>query len=83
MARIQKTILCLEVNDNEWNLKYNGSLDFPQLKDKVSIKHDTRLMRALISDERLFKLFYRIVEPARRYYRREAKKKALQQQSKD
>ena len=74
MAKIKQTILILEVNDKEWHLQYTGSIGFPQLRDKTNLKHDERIIRALISDRRLFELFQRLIEPAKRYYRRKDKK---------
>ena len=70
----KKTILQIEVNNNEFNIKYSGMVD-KEPTEKDDIKHDERLMRMLASDKKVFDFFYRIVEPARRFYVREAKKK--------
>lgn len=74
MARVKKTILIFEIDDQNWNLKFNGSIDFPPLRDKVACKHDERIMLALASDRRLFNFFYRLVAPVKRYYNRKDKK---------
>ena len=69
-----KTILQIEVNNKEFNIQYSG-LIIKEPTEKDDIKHDERLMRMLASDKKVFNFFYRIVEPARRFYVREAKKK--------
>ena len=76
MAKIKKTTLILEVNNKGWRVGYSGLIEYPKVEDKTTFKHDERVIRALISDEELFRLFYRLVDPAYRYYKREAKKKA-------
>lgn len=73
MARLAKTILQLEVDDKEWSLKFNGSINFPE--NKKELTHDRRIMEALIADERLYNLFFRLVKPVTRYKKREAKRK--------
>ena len=74
----RKTILHIEVTNKEYTLQYSGSPDEkPTTKD--DFKHDERLMLMLISNEKIFDFFFRIVEPARRYYIREAKKKLKDQ----
>ncbi len=69
-----KTILHIEVTNNEFNIQYSGVID-KEPTEKDDLKHDERLMRMLASDKKVFDFFYRIVEPARRFYVREAKKK--------
>ncbi len=69
-----KTILHIEVTNNEFNIQYSG-LVAKEPTEKDDLKHDERLMRMLVSDKKVFDFFYRIVEPARRFYVREAKKK--------
>lgn len=69
-----KTILHIEVNNNEFNIQYSGIV-VKEPTEKDDIKHDERLMRMLVSDKKVFDFFFRIVEPARRFYVREAKKK--------
>ena len=69
-----KTILHIEVTNNVFNIKYSGNI-VEESTNKDDIKHDERLMRMLVSDKKVFDFFFRIVEPARRFYVREAKKK--------
>lgn len=69
-----KTLLHIEVTNNEFNIKYSGNI-VKEPTEKDDLKHDERLMRMLVSDKKVFDFFYRIVEPARRFYVREAKKK--------
>ena len=73
MARLPKTTLLLEVNDKEFHVQYNGSLSAPETKEQQ--KHNERLMKALLADDRLLTFFYNIVTPVVRYKRREAIKK--------
>ena len=68
------TILNIKVTNKEFNIQYSGSIaEPPTSKDKL--KHDERIMRMLVSDRKVFDFFVRLVEPARRYYLREARKK--------
>ena len=70
----RKTILNIEVTNKEYSLQYSGSLiDHPTSKE--AFKHDERILRMLVSDRKVFDFFFRLVEPARRFYVREAKKK--------
>ena len=69
-----KTILQIEVTNKDFNIQYSGMVA-KEPTEKDDIKHDERLMRMLASDKKVFDFFYRIVEPARRFYVREAKKK--------
>ena len=71
-----KTCLVIECNDDVFHIRYTGSIDDVYPEDKKVRKHDERLMQLLASDKRAFDLLYRIVEPVRRYYNREAKRKA-------
>ena len=70
----KKTILHIEVTNKDFNIQYSG-LIIKEPTEKDDIKHDERLMRMLVSDQKVFDFFFRIVEPARRFYVREAKKK--------
>ena len=70
----RKTILSLEVNNKEWHLQYSGSVE--PTDDKAAFKHDARIMDALMSDDKLLDLFYRLVTPVVRYKRREARREA-------
>ena len=69
-----KTILHIEVTNKDFNIQYSG-LIIKEPTEKDDVKHDERLMRMLVSDKKVFDFFFRIVEPARRFYVREAKKK--------
>ena len=71
-----KTFLIIECTDDVFHIRYTGSIDDLDPKDKKVRKHDERLMQLLASDKKAFDLLYRIVEPVRRYYNREAKRKA-------
>lgn len=73
----RKTILHLEVDSKQFHVQYTGSFELSDVK--AVRKHDERVMDALISDERLFRFFNRLVEPVQRYKRREAKKQAKAQ----
>ena len=76
MSRIPKTILRIEVNDNEYNVRYNGQIKYDP--DKTARKHDERLMRMLMADDDLLNFFYSIVTPVIRFKRREARRNAQQ-----
>ena len=70
----RETILNIKVTNKDFNIQYTGSIaEPPTSKDKL--KHDERIMRMLVSDRKVFDFFFRLVEPARRYYQREEKKK--------
>ena len=76
----RKTILHIEVTSKEYSIQYSGSLiEAPTSKD--ALKHDERILRMLVADRKAFDFFYRLVEPARRFYIREAKKKLKTQVS--
>ena len=70
----QKTILNIEVTNKDFNVQYSGSIVEPTTS-KDELKHDERLITMLVSNRKVFDFFFRIVEPARRYYQREEKKK--------
>jgi len=70
----QKTILNIEVTNKDFNVQYSGSIVEPTAS-KEAFKHDERLITMLVSNRKVFDFFFRIVEPARRYYLREEKKK--------
>jgi hypothetical protein len=70
----RKTILHIEVTSSDFEIQYNGAIaEMPTSKE--DLKHDERLMRMLASNRQAFDFFYRIVEPARRFYKREEQKK--------
>lgn len=74
MARFPKTILHIEVNDKEYNVKYNGTIKEPQTKEQL--KHNERIMNMLLASDELLSFFYNIVNPVVRCKRREARKAA-------
>ena len=70
----RKTILNIEATNKEYSIRYTGSLiEAPTSKE--DFKHDERIMRMLVSNRKAFDFLYRLIEPARRFYVREAKKK--------
>ena len=70
----RKTILHIEVINSNYSIQYSGSLiEAPTSKE--NFKHDERILRMLVSDRKAFDFFFRLVEPARRFYMREEKKK--------
>ena len=70
----RKTILHIEVINSKYSIQYSGSLiEAPTSKE--SLKHDERILQMLVADRKVFDFFFRLVEPARRFYVREAKKK--------
>lgn len=76
----RKTILHIEVTGKEYSIQYSGSLiEAPTSKD--AFKHDERILQMLVADRKVFDFFFRLVEPARRFYIREAKKKLKPQVS--
>ena len=70
----RKTILHIEVTNKEYSIQYSGSItQSPTSKEKL--KHDERILQMLVADRKVFDFFFRLVEPARRFYIREEKKK--------
>ena len=70
-----KSVICLVASGRE----YRAWVPARELPDKERFRMEERLILALTADRELFKSFFRIVEPVRRFYRREDKKR---QQSK-
>ena len=70
----RKTILHIDVTNKEYSIKYSGSIA-QSPTSKENLKHDERILQMLVSDPKVFDFFFRLVEPARRFYIREAKKK--------
>ena len=70
----RETILYIEVTNKEYSIHYSGSIaQSPTSKEKL--KHDERILQMLVADRKVFDFFFRLVEPARRFYIREEKKK--------
>lgn len=70
----RKTILHIEVINSNYSIQYSGSIA-QSPTSKENFKHDERILRMLVSDRKVFDFFFRLVEPARRFYLREEKKK--------
>ena len=70
----RETILRIEVTNKEYSIQYSGSIA-QSPTSKENLKHDERILQMLVADRKVFDFFFRLVEPARRFYVREAKKK--------
>lgn len=70
----RKTILHIEVINSNYSIQYSGSIAQSPTSKEI-LKHDERILQMLVSDRKVFDFFFRLVEPARRFYIREAKKK--------
>ena len=73
-----KTILHIEVNNRgEYHVKYNAQMEPEpgQTLSRDTFEHDAQIMRVLLADDRVFRLFARIYEPVKRCRQREEKKK--------
>ena len=70
----RKTILRIEVTNKEYSIQYSGSIA-QSPTSKENLKHDERILQMLVADRKVFDFFFRLVEPARRFYIREEKKK--------
>ena len=79
MPKIKKTTLFVEVDDKEFTVSYSGTLAEPQTREQL--KHNERLIKILISDDKLMDFFYNIVNPAVRYRKNKARKERKQGQS--
>lgn len=72
MAKIKKTTLFVEVDDKEYTVSYSGKFDKPQTREER--KHNERLIRILISDDKLMNFFDSIINAALRYRKCKARK---------
>lgn len=72
MAKIKKTTLFVEVDDKEFRVAYSGAYDEPQTPEQR--KHNERLIRILISNDKLMEFFYNIVNAALSYRMNKARK---------
>ena len=79
-AAKNNTVLCIMCNKSEYRAFSSGT--FEGFSDEQKRKHSERLMLTLTSDRRLFDYLNSIVEPVRRYYMREDKKKRKAAQAK-
>ena len=75
----KKTVLLIEVDDRNYHINYSGGLR-PDWSDPVihkrALKHDGRIMSALIACPEAFDRFAYLVHSVERFKRREAKKAA-------
>ncbi len=72
----RKTIIIIEVSNSEYTISSN-CIDFKRTQTpetKEARKYEERLMRMMVADRRIFDFFLRIVEPVKRYYKREDRK---------
>lgn len=67
------TILCIMCNRSEYSVFTSMRKELPE---KLAYQHRVRLVNTLISNKELFDHVFSIVEPAIRFYKREAKKQA-------
>ena len=79
MAKIKKTTLFVEADDKEFKALYSGKFDEPQTPEQR--KHNERLIRTLISNDKLMNFFCNIVNPAVRYRKNKARKARKQAQA--
>ena len=69
-----RSVICLVCNSK-------GYRAFTVAKgDKERLKKEELLIRSLVADRELFNRFFRIVKPAERFYRNEARRKAKEAQ---
>ena len=76
----KKTILSIEVYNNEYYARYSGGIrpDWDHLSPadrKAALRHDGRIMETLIACEPLFERLAGFIHAVERYKRRQAKKK--------
>ena len=62
----------MEVNEKEYQVSYTGTLTFPETHEQL--KHNERLMLALIANDDLLTFLYNIIMPVVKLKRREAKR---------
>lgn len=82
----KKTILLIEVDNKQYHASYSGKLepDWSNLtpgERKEALRHDGRIMNALIECEPLFNRLREFVKCVEIYKRREAKKAAKNAQN--
>ena len=74
-----KTIFLIETTNKEYRIRYSGGLrpDWAHLTEKerkAILRHDSRLMRALVSCEPAFERLAEMIHTIERMKRREARK---------
>jgi hypothetical protein len=78
-AAKSNTILCIMCNRSEYRAFTSMRKELPE---ELECQHIVRLVNALISNKELFDHVFSVVDPANRFYKRQAKKKAQQTQEK-
>ena len=78
-AAKSNTILCIMCNKSEYRAFTSVRKELPE---ELADKHIVRLINTLISNKELFDHVFSVVDPANRFYKRQAKKKAKQTQEK-
>jgi CMP-N-acetylneuraminic acid synthetase len=78
-AAKSNTILCIMCNKSEYRAFTSVRKELPE---ELANQHIVRLINTLISNKELFDCVFSVVDPANRFYKRQAKKKAQQTQEK-
>ena len=78
-AAKSNTILCIMCNKSEYRAFTSMRKELPE---ELAGQHTVRLVNALISNKELFDHVFSVVDPAIRFYKRQAKKQARQSQEK-
>lgn len=78
-AAKSNTILCIMCNKSEYRAFTSMRKELPE---ELADQHTVRLVNTLISNKELFDRVFSVVDPAIRFYKRQAKKKAQQSQEK-
>ena len=70
----QKTLttLTIKVGKEEYEILYSGIIDEAQMRK--SMRHDFRIMKVLLHDDKAYGLFRRLLLPVIRYRNRQLKK---------
>ena len=69
-----RSVICLVCNSKEYRAFTVAD------SDEERLKKEELLIRSLVADRELFNRFFRIVKPAERFYRNEARRKAKEAQ---
>ncbi len=78
-AAKSNTILCIMCNKSEYRAFTSMREELPE---ELAGQHIVRLVNTLISNKELFDRVFSVVDPANRFYKRQAKKQAKQTQEK-
>lgn len=71
-AAKNNTVFCIMCNKSEYRVFSSGTFEGFSTEEKQ--KHSERLMMALISNRMVFDYLNSVMEPVRRYYKRQDKK---------